>query len=272
MNSWSARHLVIAFFLPVSVITACSGDVAEEAAEVASEVASDAAKKTPGKSATPPKAVPGRPSQQPVKEAQDGPVATPLPADAHAALTNPALANETAPDSFKCRFETSKGEFVVAVTRAWAPEGADRFYNLCKVGWFHHAKFFRNIGGFMAQVGMSAFPAASLAWKDATIKDDPVIQSNTPLMVTFAKTGRPDSRSTQIFINHGNNKNLDSMGFAPFGKIVEGADVVGQLYDGYGEGAPGGRGPDQGLITKYGDLYLEDRFPKLDKITRTSVE
>ncbi len=199
-------------------------------------------------------------------------MATPLPADAHPALTNPALANETAPDSFKCRFETSKGEFVVAVTRAWAPEGADRFYNLCKIGWFHHAKFFRNIGGFMAQVGMSAFPDASLAWKEATIKDDPVTQSNTPLMVTFAKTGRPDSRSTQVFINHGNNKNLDSMGFAPFGKIVEGADVVGQLYDGYGEGAPRGRGPDQGLITKFGDLYLEDRFPKLDKITRTSVE
>ena len=123
----------------------------------------------------------------------------------------------------------------------------------------------------MVQFGMSAYPAAQEAWKEATILDEPVTQSNTPLMVTFAKTGAPNSRSTQIFINHGNNKNLDSMGFAPFGKVVEGADVVGQLYTGYGEGGPRGQGPRQDLILKFGDLYLEDRFPKLDKIKSLSL-
>jgi len=273
MANWSVRPSLLACLLPLAVIAACSGEVSEappppkEGDKAPAE--GDA---RPGKSTKPPKAVPGRPSERPVKEAQSGPVATPLPEGAPAVFTDPSLATEQAPGAFKCRFETSKGAFVVEVTREWAPQGADRFYNLCKIGWFDNAKFFRNIGGFMVQFGMSAYPEAMAAWKDATIKDDPVVQSNTPLMVTFAKTGRPDSRSTQIFINHGNNKNLDSMGFAPFGKVVEGAEVVGQLYDGYGEGAPRGRGPGQDLIMKYGDVYLEDRFPKLDKIVRTTVE
>jgi Peptidyl-prolyl cis-trans isomerase (rotamase) - cyclophilin family len=204
---------------------------------------------------------------------QDGPPPpTPLPADADPALTNPDLAKETAPGSFKCRFETSKGAFVVQVTREWAPNGADRFYNLCKIGFWNEAKFFRNIKGFMVQWGMSAYPESNKVWSEATIPDDPVVKSNEPLYVTFAKTGAPNSRSTQIFINHGNNANLDPMGFAPIGQVVEGKDVVGQLYDGYGEGAPRGRGPNQGIIAEYGDVYLSSEFPKLDKIVKTTVE
>ncbi len=205
--------------------------------------------------------------------AQDGPPPpTPLPADAAPALTDPSLAAEPAPASFKCRFETSKGPFVVAVTRDWAPNGADRFYNLCKIGFWDNAKFFRNIKGFMVQWGMSAYPASNDAWAEATIPDDPVKQSNKPLYVTFAKTGAPNSRSTQIFINHGDNASLDGMGFSPVGQVVEGQDVVNKLYDGYGEGAPRGKGPRQDLMQEVGNPYLKEAFPKLDYIVSASIE
>ena len=204
-------------------------------------------------------------------KAEGPPPPTPLPEGADPALTNPELAKETAPAAYRCSFETSKGSFVVQVTRDWAPNGADRFYNLCKIGYFDNAKFFRNIEGFMVQFGMSAYPAATKVWQESTIKDDPVVQSNKPLYVTFAKTGAPDSRSTQIFINHGDNANLDAMGFAPIGQVVEGADVVGKLFTGYGEGAPRGRGPNQAILAEFGDVYLEQAFPKLDRITKTTL-
>jgi peptidyl-prolyl cis-trans isomerase A (cyclophilin A) len=200
------------------------------------------------------------------------PVPTPLPADAPAAWTDPSLATAEAPASFKCRFLTSKGSFVIQATRAWAPHGADRFYNLCQVGFFNGARFFRNVDGFMVQWGVSAYPAANDVWSEANIPDDKPTQSNTPGMVSFAATGKPDSRSTQVFINHGDNSNLDAMGFAPFGQVVEGLDVVGQLYQGYGEGAPRGRGPNQGTLAKFGEAYLADVFPKLDTILSTAVE
>ena len=209
----------------------------------------------------------------PEKAKADGPPPpTPLPEGANPALTNPDLAKETAPASYKCNFETSKGTFVVQVTREWAPNGADRFYNLCKIGYFDNAKFFRNIQGFMVQFGMSAYPAATKVWQEATIKDDPVVKSNKPLYVTFAKTGAPDSRSTQIFINHGDNASLDGMGFSPVGQVVEGQDVVKKLYDGYGEGAPRGRGPRQDLMQEVGNSYLKEAFPELDYIVSASIE
>ena len=167
--------------------------------------------------------------------------------------------------------QTTKGDFVIEVHRDWAPVGADRFYNLVRIGWFEEVRFFRNVQGFMVQFGMSPYPAATKAWEEATIQDDPVVESNKPLYVTFAKTGQPNSRSTQLFINHGDNANLDGMGFAPIGKVVEGAEVVGQLYSGYGEGPPRGRGPDQGIITKYGNVYLADRYPKLDSIQAATI-
>lgn len=207
------------------------------------------------------------------KEAEKpkAPEPTPLPADANPALTDPSLATATAPDTYKVKFETTKGDFVVEVHRDWSPNGADRFYNLVEIGWFTDVKFFRNISGFMVQFGMSPYPDASAVWMEATIDDDPVVKSNEPMMVTFAKTGKPNSRSTQVFINHGNNANLDAMGFSPFGKVIEGQDVVSKLYSGYGEGAPRGRGPRQDLIAKFGNVYLNDAFPKLDGITAATV-
>ena len=212
-----------------------------------------------------------KPGHHEAKPAPDAPEPTPLPADANPALTDPTLANKTAPDTYKARFVTSEGSFVIEVHRDWAPNGADRFYNLIDIGFFDNTRFFRNVPGFMVQWGMSAYPAATQAWQKATIMDDPVKESNQPLMVTFAKTGRPNSRSTQIFINHGDNKRLDDMGFAPFGKVVEGADVVGKLYGGYGDGPPGGRGPRQDIITNFGNIYLETEFPKLSVIQSTEI-
>jgi peptidyl-prolyl cis-trans isomerase A (cyclophilin A) len=215
---------------------------------------------------------PAAPTPPAAPAAPAAPTPTPLPADAPAAWTNPSLATATAPATFKCRFQTSKGSFVIEATRAWAPNGADRFYNLCQIGFFNGARFFRNVDGFMVQWGMSAYPAANDVWSDSNITDDPPTQSNTPGMVSFAATGKPNSRSTQVFINHGDNANLDAMGFAPFGRVVEGSDVVAQLYKGYGEGAPRGRGPNQGTLAKFGEAYLADAYPLLDTIQTTTVE
>lgn len=255
--------------LVLAVATACSGDTGPDDGEA------EAKKTAPAKEA-PAKAQDATQKADPAGaeaagEAKSAPEPTPLPEGAPPALTDPSLAAETAPASYTCRFDTTKGTFAVKVTREWAPNGADRFYNLCKVGYFHEARFFRNVAGFMVQFGMSAYPEATKVWQKATIKDDPVVQSNKPLYVTFAKTNRPDSRSTQVFINHKDNANLDAMGFAPFGQIVEGADVVKSLYTGYGEGAPRGRGPRQDILAAYGEVYLAAEFPKLDKITKTTL-
>jgi peptidyl-prolyl cis-trans isomerase A (cyclophilin A) len=154
---------------------------------------------------------------------------------------------------------------VIEVTRAWAPRGADRFYNLVKVGYYDDVAFFRVIDGFMVQFGIHGDPAANLAWHQARIADDPVTQSNKRGMVTYAMAG-PDSRTTQLFINFKDNVNLDGQGFAPFGTVVEGLSVVDSLYSGYGEGAPSGLGPEQGRAQAEGNAYLRASFPKLDFI------
>src|SRR5947199_69901 len=150
---------------------------------------------------------------------------------------------QRAPGTFRARFETRKGSFVIAVQRDWAPLGADRFYNLVKSGYFDGARFFRVIPGFMAQFGIHGDPHVAAAWRDATIPDDPVRQHNTRGAVSFATAG-PGTRTTQLFINYGDNSQLDGMGFAPLGQVVEGMDVVDAPYGGYGEGAPRCRGPD----------------------------
>ncbi len=178
----------------------------------------------------------------------------------------------TAPDVFRARFETSKGDFVVEVTRAWSPEGADRFYNLVSHCYLDGVRFFRVIEGFMAQFGINGDPSVAALLRGANIQDDPVAESNTRGRMTFAKTGDPNSRSTQIFINFGDNTNLDALGFSPFGEIVEGMDVVDQLYAGYGEGAPRGAGPDQGRVQAEGNAYLNADFPSLDYVERASIE
>ena len=187
-----------------------------------------------------------------------------------ASLLNPASLKATAPEVYKAKFTTTKGDFVIEVHRAWAPLGADRFYNLVKNGFYDDAAFFRVLPGFMAQFGINAKPAVSKAWTNATIKDDPVTQSNKRGYVTFAKTSLPNSRGTQVFINFGDNSRLDADAFAPFGMVVEGMDVVDKLYGGYGEGAPGGSGPAQDRIEAEGKPYLDKNFPLLDS-TKTAV-
>lgn len=182
---------------------------------------------------------------------------------------DPKEANEQAPETYRARFETTQGSFEVAVTRAWAPLGADRFYNLVKSGFFDGARFFRVLPGFVVQFGIPADPAVAARWRVARIADDPVTQTNARGTITFATAG-PNTRTTQLFINLGGNANLDRMGFAPLGSVAEGMDVVGKLHSGYGEGAPHGRGPDQGRIQSEGNAYLERDFPKLDHI-KTAV-
>ncbi len=186
-------------------------------------------------------------------------------------LMHPEALTEKAPDAFKVKFETTKGNLVVEVRRDWAPIGADRFYNLVKNGYYDGVKFFRVLSGFMAQFGIHGDPSLARVWSSANIKDDPVKESNKRGYLTYAKTGAPNSRSTQLFINYGDNSGLDGQGFAPFGKVVEGMEVVDKLHSGYGEGAPRGSGPDQGRIRAEGNAYLEKDFPNLDAVKKATI-
>ena len=189
------------------------------------------------------------------------------------ALTKPEALDEKAPDAFSVKFETSKGDFVVEVSREWAPLGADRFYNLVKHGFFDGVRFFRVIEGFMVQFGINGDPEVRRAWETANIKDDPVVQSNKRGYVTYAKPPSPNGRTTQVFINLVDNTKLDADGFSSFGRVVEGMKVVDQLYSGYGEGAPRGGGPGQRRIQADGNAFLEKEFPKLDYVkTATLVQ
>ncbi len=184
---------------------------------------------------------------------------------------DPAKLKEQAPASYKAKFETSKGAFTIKVTREWAPLGADRFYNLVKGGFYNEVRFFRVLRKptpFMAQFGLHGDPAVSKAWTDAKIADDPVKQSNKRGYVTFATSG-PNSRTTQAFINFADNANLDGMGFAPFGEVIEGMSVVDSLHADYGEGVGA---PNQGIMQARGNEYLKASFPKLDYIKSTSIQ
>lgn len=165
---------------------------------------------------------------------------------------------------YKVKFETSKGDVVIEVHPEWAPLGAARFKELVESGFYDDARFFRVIGGFMAQFGLAADPAVTAQWREKRLKDEPVKQSNVRGMVTFAHAG-PNTRTTQLFINYGNNARLDQMGFPAFGKVVEGLDVVDKITDKYGER------PDQGRITREGNKYLKESFPELDYIKKATV-
>lgn len=187
-----------------------------------------------------------------------------------ARLRNPSALNEKAPDTFKANFDTSKGTFTITVTRSLAPLGADRFYNLVKNGFYDDARFFRVIEGFMAQVGIHGNPVIAKAWGSALIQDDPVRQSNRRGFVTFA-TGGKNTRSTQVFINFRDNPALDKQGFAPFGLVTSGMNVVDRLYSGYGEGKPSGQGPDQQRVQAEGNAYLNKEFPRLDFIKAATI-
>ena len=188
-----------------------------------------------------------------------------------AKLQNPSALTEKAPDTYKAKFDTSKGPFEITVHRDWAPLGADRFYNLVKNGFFDDCRFFRVLDGFMAQIGINGNPTLQTKWRDAKIQDDTVKQSNKRGYATFATAG-PNTRTTQFFINFGNNASLDRQGFAPFGEVTAGMDVVDKLYSGYGEGAPSGRGPAQGRIQTEGNAYLTKEFPKLDYVKKATIE
>jgi peptidyl-prolyl cis-trans isomerase A (cyclophilin A) len=193
------------------------------------------------------------------------------PALAQSPLENPAGLREQAPATYKARFDTTKGAFVVEVTRAWAPKGADRFYNLVKNGFYDDARFFRVISGFMVQFGIHGNPGIMARWRTAQISDNQVTQSNTRGMITFATAG-PNTRTSQVFINFGDNSQLDKMGFAPFGRVVSGMNVVDAINAEYGEGAPRGRGPDQSRIQNEGNAYLSKDFPRMDYIKKATIE
>ena len=188
---------------------------------------------------------------------------------AHAdASIDPAKATAKAPEVYKVKMSTTKGDFVIEVHRDWAPLGADRFYNLVKLGYFTDVVFFRVVKGFMVQFGIHGDPAVNHLWQPARIQDDPTgKQSNTRGMVTFAMGG-PNTRTNQIFINYADNARLDSMGFPPFGKVIgDGMKVVDALEGMYGE-APSQQQP---RIQREGNAFLNAQFPKLDSIKSAKI-
>lgn len=184
--------------------------------------------------------------------------------DSACAQKVPQLTNEKAPDVYRVNMDTSRGPVVIEVTRADAPNGADRFYNLVKAGYFDGARFFRVVPGFMVQFGIAAKPAVTKAW-DVPIQDDPVRTSNVRGTITFAAQSAPNTRTAQVFINFGDNSRLDRSRFAPFGKVVSGMENVDQIYSGDGEN------PDQTQIEDQGNSYLEKSFPHLDYIKTARI-
>jgi peptidyl-prolyl cis-trans isomerase A (cyclophilin A) len=201
-------------------------------------------------------------------KAQDAKPETKAPAAP--GFTDPAKLTAKAPDTFQAQFDTTKGKFTVEVTRSLSPNGADRFYNLVRSGYFKDVAFFRVVPGFMCQFGIHGDPAVSAKWREANIQDDPVKGSNTRGTITFATAG-PNTRTTQLFINFANNASLDGQGFSPFGKVISGMDVVDKINSEYGDGAPYGRGPDQGRIQAEGNAYLKKDFPDLDYIKSVTI-
>ncbi len=192
------------------------------------------------------------------------------PASVAPGFDDPAKLTAKAPETFKAQFDTTKGKFTVEVTRSLAPNGADRFYNLVRSGYFTDVEFFSVVPGFMCQFGISGDPAVSAKWREANIPDDLVKGSNTRGTITFATAG-PNTRTTQLFINFGDNVGLDGQGFSPFGKVTDGMDVVDKINSEYGEGAPNGRGPDQQRIQTEGNAYLKKDFPNLDYIKSATI-
>ncbi len=180
-------------------------------------------------------------------------------------ISNAESAEEDITGRYRVKLETSKGDVVIEVTPSWAPEGAARFRELVEAGFYDECRFFRVLPGFMAQIGMSGDPEVTAKWFDATIDDDPVRKSNQRGFVTFAKSGAPNSRTTQFFISYGNNARLDSDGFAPFGKVVEGMDVVDSIESRHREQ------PNQDAIKAQGNQYLNEQFPELDFIKKATV-
>jgi peptidyl-prolyl cis-trans isomerase A (cyclophilin A) len=209
----------------------------------------------------------GQPAgQQPAKPAPK-PAAKPpaaKPAAPSAALRTPSKLKEQAPPDYNVAFDTTAGSYVVQVTRAWAPKGADRFYNLVKHGYYDDGRFFRVLPNFMVQFGINGDPKIQAVWREARIPDDPVTQSNKRGFITFATAG-PNTRTTQVFINYADNSRLDADGFAPFGQVVSAMEVVDKINAEYRQQ------PDQGLIQTQGNAYLTKEFPRLDFIKSATI-
>jgi peptidyl-prolyl cis-trans isomerase A (cyclophilin A) len=248
---WGAAALAVAVAL-----VACKGKEQAERTPPAE----------PAKTASPAETTPaGQPEAK--AEPAPGPKAGEPARNYTKELLSPAKLKEKAPETYKVKFDTTRGAFTVTVTRAWSPLGADRFYNLVKHHFYDNAALFRVVPGFVVQFGINANPAVSAAWKHADIKDDPVTESNKRGTVTFATAG-PNTRTTQVFFNLKDNGRLDGMGFSPFG-VVDGSgmNVVEMMYEGYGDSA----GPDQDQLEKQGDPYLKKGWPKLDYIKSATL-
>ena len=247
------RLTVISLILTVLIAAGCSRKPSEQP-----PVPVEAEKAAPVEEAEPPEAEP------------DAPAPTVSPAEAaRQRLLNPAQLDEKAPETFRAKFTTSKGDFVLEITRAWSPNGADRFYNLVKNGYYNDCRFFRVIDNFMVQFGINGDPALNQVWKQAQIADDKerVKQSNQRGYVTFAMSSLPNSRTTQIFINYKDNSFLDAQNFAPFGSVIEGMDVVDSFFNEY-QGVPS---DNQQQIQEQGNAYLNKQFPKLDYVKTASI-
>ncbi|MCB9707830.1 MAG: peptidylprolyl isomerase [Myxococcales bacterium] len=248
------RYTQVSLLISLITLVGCGGKASNpERTELAPSEQAQAPKDLPAPSASP--------DSETNQEAKEP--------GAELSQLDPKKATLKAPNRYTVKLETARGNILIDVTRAYAPRGADRFYNLVKQGYYDDTAFFRVIGGFMAQGGLHGNPQVNRVWRDARIEDDPVIQKNTRGMVSFATAG-PGTRTTQFFINFADNSRLDSMGFSPFGKVRD-MKTVDALYAGYGEGAPGGSGPDQSRIHSEGNAYLKRDFPKLDYITQASI-
>jgi cyclophilin family peptidyl-prolyl cis-trans isomerase len=251
----TARHIVR------SGVRSGFMSIAALAASAALALAQTGTKPAEPKPATPAQTKPATQKPAAAKPATAKPAPKPAPS---AALMTPSKLTETAPAVYNVRFDTTAGPFVVQVTRAWAPKGADRFYNLVKNGYYDASRFFRVVPNFMVQFGINGDPKIQKGWREAIITDDPVTQSNKRGFITFATRG-PNSRTTQVFINFGDNARLDRQGFAPFGQVVSGMEIVDKINAQYGEQ------PEQGRIQEEGNAYLAKAFPKLDVIQKASI-
>lgn len=272
MNSTFMKQLstILAIFVTLAIM---SNDCAAQSTRKAAPQRSGSGAKAPTGSAT--KAPTGSATRAPAGSGTQAPAGSSTMTD-QTALMDPSKATATAPDKFRVQFVTSKGNFTVEVTRAWAPNGADRFYNMVKVGYFKDVAIFRAIENFMFQFGIHGDPAVAAKWSESNIQDDPSAGiSNTPGRLSFAQTGRPNSRSVQMFVNLGQNAFLDQARgggapFVPFGEIVAGMDVVKAINTEYGENP---RGEDvQGNFKTKGNAYILKKFPNIDIIRSVSIQ
>jgi peptidyl-prolyl cis-trans isomerase A (cyclophilin A) len=183
----------------------------------------------------------------------------------------PAKQPEHTPDVFRVNLDTSKGAVVLEITRAWAPSGADHFYQLVRNGYYDGDRFYRVVPRFVVQFGINGDAQVSQLWSSLRIPDDPVKQKNRKGTMTFASSG-PGARTTQVFVNMRDNVSLDRQGFAPIGRVAEGIEVLERLCGGYGDMPPRGSGPDGVEIERQGNTYLENHFPRLDYIKKATVQ